>query len=137
MRSGTYIQALGRQSFEPSQPRPAAAPPPPPPPDDRDGIRDDTAVTADAPPSEQSRERQRELVKAQNDVLATVGVCLRDTKTDLAQAESEIVENRAGLLLGAVDLTATYLASWPLIGIRNRLQVVPRPLQILAPHRTA
>lgn len=128
MRSGTYIQALGRQSFEPSQPRPAAAPPPPL--DDGEGGRDDAATAAaaaaaaDAPPSEQSHERQRVLVKAQNDVLATVGVCLRDTKTDLAQqAESVHIENRAGLLLSAVDLTATYLATWPLIGIRNRLQV--------------
>lgn len=130
MRSGTYIQALGRQSFEPSQPRPAAAVPPPPL-DDGEGGRDDAAnaaaaAAADTPPSEQSHERQRVLVKAQNDVLATVGVCLRDTKTDLAQqAESMHIENRAGLLLSAVDLTATYLATWPLIGIRNRLQVVP------------
>jgi len=34
-----------------------------------------------------------------------------------------MAENEAGLFLGAVDLTVTYLASWPLIGIRNRLQV--------------
>lgn len=32
-------------------------------------------------------------------------------------------ENEVGLLVGAVDLTITYLASWPLVGIRNRLQV--------------
>jgi hypothetical protein len=34
-----------------------------------------------------------------------------------------MAENEVGLLVGAVDLTVTYLASWPLIRIRNRLQV--------------
>ena len=125
MRSGTTIQALGRQSFEPSQPRPAAAPSSQS--DDRDGVRDDTAAAADAPLPEQSHERQRALIKAQNDVLAAFGLCLR---LDLAQqAKSEYAENRAGLLLFVVDLTATYLAYWPLVGIRNRLQVVSHPIQ--------
>jgi hypothetical protein len=104
MRSGSYIQALGRQSFEPSQPT----------------ASDDSDLPL---PSEQSHERQRQLIKAQNDVLATVGVCLRDTKQDIEHAENVMAENEAGLFLGAVDLTVTYLASWPLIGIRNRLQV--------------
>ncbi|KAF8247599.1 hypothetical protein K440DRAFT_628487 [Wilcoxina mikolae CBS 423.85] len=103
MRSGSYIQALGRQSFEPSQPT----------------ASDDHDLSL---PSEQSHERQRQLIKAQNDVLATVGVCLRDTKQDLEHAENVMAENETGLFLGAVDLTVTYLASWPLIGIRNRLQ---------------
>jgi len=102
MRSGSYIQALGRQSFEPSQP---ALP-----------------NTFNPLPSQQSQERQRQLIKAQNDVLATVGVCLRDTKQSLEKTESLMAENEVGLLVGAVDLTVTYLASWPLVGIRNRLQ---------------
>lgn len=66
---------------------------------------------------------QRRLIKAQNDVLATVGVCLRDTKQSLDTSEAIMQENEVGLLVGAVDLTVTYLASWPLVGIRSRLQV--------------
>ncbi|CCX33589.1 Similar to hypothetical protein AOL_s00076g151 [Arthrobotrys oligospora ATCC 24927]; acc. no. EGX50387 [Pyronema omphalodes CBS 100304] len=103
MRSGSYIQALGRQCFQPSQPIAA---------DDSDYSQS----------SNQSNERQRQLIKAQNDVLATVGVCLRETKKEQEQSESTTAENKAGLFLGAVDLTITYLAGWPLIGIRNRLQ---------------
>lgn len=110
MRSGSYIQALGRQCFQPSQPIAA---------DDSDYSQS----------SNQSNERQRQLIKAQNDVLATVGVCLRETKKEQEQSESTTAENKAGLFLGAVDLTITYLAGWPLIGIRNRLQVVLRAPQ--------
>jgi len=105
MRSGNYIQALGRQSFQPSQPASASSP------------RDEML------PSEQANERQRELIKAQNDVLATVGVCLRDNKQHYEETESRKAEDWAGLYVGVLDLTVTYLASWPLIGIRNRLQV--------------
>jgi hypothetical protein len=97
MRSGTYISALGRQSFEPSAPAPTS--------------------------SQQANERQRELIKAQNDVLATVGVCLRDGRRDVDKNTDLMAENQAGLIVGAVDITMTYLASWPLVGIRNRLQV--------------
>ncbi|KAA8901850.1 hypothetical protein FN846DRAFT_908799 [Sphaerosporella brunnea] len=96
MRSGTYIAALGRQSFEPSAPAPSS--------------------------SQQANERQRELIKAQNDVLATVGVCLRDGRRDGDKAADLMVENEVGLAVGAVDSTVTYLASWPLVGVRNRLQ---------------
>ncbi|KAI5779521.1 hypothetical protein EDC01DRAFT_670502 [Geopyxis carbonaria] len=98
MRSGQYIRALGRQSFEPSSP------------------------SAQPPASSQSQSRQRSLIAAQNDVLATVGVCLRETKHSLEASESLMAENEAGLVVGALDLTTTYLASWPLVGIRNRLQ---------------
>jgi len=66
---------------------------------------------------------QRRLIKAQNDVLATVGVCRRDTKQNQVLSEAIVQENEVGLLVGAVDLTITYLTTWPLIGIRNRLQV--------------
>ena len=110
MRSGSYIQALGRQSFEPSQPA--------------------LSNTFNLIPSQQSQERQRQLIKAQNDVLATVGVCLRDTKQSFEKSESLMAENEVGLLVGAVDLTVTYLASWPLVGIRNRLQVGHSKLRV-------
>ncbi|RPA91966.1 hypothetical protein L873DRAFT_1780128 [Choiromyces venosus 120613-1] len=103
MRNGSYIRALGRQSFEPSQPT-----------SDTDSAGSSTC--------EQSQEMQRRLIKAQNDVLATVGVCRRDTKQNQVLSEAIIQENEVGLLVGAVDLTITYLATWPLIGIRNRLQ---------------
>lgn len=33
-----------------------------------------------------------------------------------------MAENEAGLLVGAMDLVVTYVASWPLVGIRNRMQ---------------
>lgn len=107
MRNGSYIRALGRQSFEPSQ---------------GPSVPDIESPDHGSSTSEQSQEMQRRLIKAQNDVLATVGVCLRDTK---GQETSEAImqENEVGLLVGAVDLTITYLASWPLVGIRNRLQV--------------
>ncbi|KAH0608182.1 uncharacterized protein H6S33_002234 [Morchella sextelata] len=107
MRNGSYIRALGRQSFEPSQ---------------GPSVPDSESPDHGSSTSEQSQEMQRRLIKAQNDVLATVGVCLRDTK---GQETSEAImqENEVGLLVGAVDLTITYLASWPLVGIRNRLQV--------------
>jgi len=105
MRSGNYIQALGRQSFQPSQP--ASAPSP-----------NDERL-----PSERANERQRELIKAQNDVLATVGVCLHENKSHHGEAESQKAEDEAGLYIDALDLTVTYLVIWPLIGIRNRLQV--------------
>lgn len=107
MRNGSYIRALGRQSFEPSQG----------PPNSDNELPDNGSST-----SEQSQENQRRLIKAQNDVLATVGVCLRDTKC-LDLSEAIMQENEVGLLVGAVDLTVTYLTSWPLVGIRNRLQV--------------
>jgi hypothetical protein len=104
MRNGSYIRALGRHSFEPSQPA-------------------SDADTSGSSTCEQSQEMQRRLIKAQNDVLATIGVCLRDTKHSHDLSESIKQENEVGLLVGAVDLTVTYLASWPLVGIRNRLQV--------------
>ena len=70
-------------------------------------------------------ELQAELAAAQNDVLVTVGVCLRDTprvkddKTGLLMRENE-----AGLIVGALDLTAAYLGGWSLISIRSRIQVI-------------
>ena len=103
MRSGSYIQALGRQSFEPSQP---AAP-----------------LASGAPrPSELSHTLQRQLMKAQNDVLATVGVCLRESKQSADVTDSLYAEQLAGVALSVLGLTATYVATWPLVGLRNRLQ---------------
>lgn len=108
MRNGSYIRALGRQSFEPSQ---------------GPSNSESDSPNHSSSTSEQSQEMQRRLIKAQNDVLATVGVCLRDTKQSQDISEAIMQENEVGLLVGAVDMTVTYLASWPLIGIRNRLQV--------------
>ncbi|KAG0131252.1 hypothetical protein HOY82DRAFT_339339 [Tuber indicum] len=103
MRNGSYIRALGRQSFEPSQPA-------------------SDADSAGSSTCEQSQEMQRRLIKAQNDVLATVGVCRRDTKQNQVLSEAIVEENEIGLLVGAIDLTITYLTTWPLVGVRNRLQ---------------
>ena len=105
MRSGSFIQALGRQSFEPSQPPSGTL----------------------SGPAALANERQRELIKAQNDVLATVGVCLRDTKRDMEKTENTMAENEVGLAVGVLDLVFTYFSSWPLVGIRNRLQACGSP----------
>ncbi|KAL7267304.1 hypothetical protein RUND412_010120, partial [Rhizina undulata] len=105
MRNGSYIRALGRQSFEPSRP-PSSS----------------TDALVQSSTSEESQEMQRRLIKAQNDVLATVGVCLRDTKHHLDKSAEVTQENKVGLIVGAVDLTITYMSGWPLIGIRNRIQ---------------
>lgn len=103
MRRGNYIRALGQQCFEPSQPSPSPS---------------DENLSA----SEESQARQGELVKAQNDVLATIGVCSREIK-QLDKSELVVAENEAGYLVEAADGAVNYLASWPLMGLRNRLQV--------------
>jgi len=69
---------------------------------------------------------QRALRKAQNDVVTTVGVELnkkgRTSRKSAQNAEQER-ENDVGLFLGAVDVASIYFMTWPLIGIRNELQV--------------
>lgn len=40
----------------------------------------------------------------------------------MVDRENQVAENEAGLLVGALDLVGTYVASWPLVGIRNRMQ---------------
>ncbi|TGZ85102.1 hypothetical protein EX30DRAFT_361015 [Ascodesmis nigricans] len=111
MRSSQYIHALGRRSFEPSQPA--------------------TSTDASQPtPAELAQERQRDLVKAQNDVLATVGVCLRATKNSIDNQESERWENDVGVLISAWDTVFAYVVSWPVFGVRNRLQVFRSPPEL-------
>lgn len=128
MRNGEYIRALGRMSFEPPESGSAEQ--------DSQTI-ENYIITENNSPTRQSStshprwsELQAELASAQNDVLVTVGVCLRDTprikddKTGLLMRENE-----AGLIVGALDLTAAYLGGWSLISIRSRIQVIlPPPL---------
>lgn len=107
MRSGHFIRALGRRSFEPSDP-------------------------TSRPDSNRSLALQRATVRAENDVLATVGVCLRTPPAPPlgpppSPHSTTQNENAAGLVIGACDLTITYLATWPLIGIRNRMQTYRVP----------
>ncbi|KAI9818137.1 MAG: hypothetical protein M1827_000762 [Pycnora praestabilis] len=87
----------------------------------------------------ESRSMSRALIRAQNDVLATVGVCvgvrpdkkLLDgspgvdtlTKPEKAKVESVMKENEIGLFLAAADSSLFFLGLWGARGLRNRLQV--------------
>lgn len=71
-------------------------------------------------------ESQVELAAAQNDVLVTVGLCLRENHPRQKKGETTgllMKENEVGLLVGALDLTAGYLGGWSLISVRSRVQV--------------
>jgi hypothetical protein len=81
-----------------------------------------------------SRIAVREMVRAQNDVLATVGVCygiaagdkgstLNRAKSERDKLESVMRENEVGLFIGAADLGVLFLGNWWLDGIRHRIQV--------------
>ncbi|KAH0556484.1 hypothetical protein GP486_005617 [Trichoglossum hirsutum] len=80
-----------------------------------------------------SRIAAREMVRAQNDVLATVGVCygiaadrgsaLSRSKSERDNLESVMRENEVGLFIGAADLGVLFLGNWWLDGIRHRVQV--------------
>ena len=81
-----------------------------------------------------SRIAVRDMIRAQNDVLATVGVCYGIAAGDKASAhnrakserdrlESVMRENEVGLFIGAADLGVLFLANWWLDGIRHRIQV--------------
>ncbi|KAI9781391.1 MAG: hypothetical protein M1839_005985 [Geoglossum umbratile] len=81
-----------------------------------------------------SRTAVREMVRAQNDVLATVGVCYgiatgdkgsahNRAKSERDRLESVMRENEVGLFIGAADLGVLFLANWWLDGIRHRIQV--------------
>ncbi|KAI9766517.1 MAG: hypothetical protein M1840_006474 [Geoglossum simile] len=81
-----------------------------------------------------SRTAVRDMIRAQNDVLATVGVCYgiaagdkasahNRTKSERGRLESVMRENEVGLFIGAADLGVLFLANWWLDGIRHRVQV--------------
>ena len=80
-----------------------------------------------------SRTAVREMIRAQNDVLATVGVCYGIAAGDKASHSREkperdhlelvMRENEVGLFIGAADLGVLFLANWWLDGIRHRVQV--------------
>lgn len=131
MRNGAYIRALGRMPFEPSQP----APPPHSEPEVAD---QDIETTETAPNDENSSptgsssnpqppwtEMQSELASAQNDVLVTVGLCLRESHPRPKEEKMGLLmkENEVGLIVGALDLTAAYLGGWSIISMRSRIQV--------------
>ncbi|KAF8422889.1 hypothetical protein EV426DRAFT_150887 [Tirmania nivea] len=125
MRNGAYIRALGRMSFEPStfsQPSPE--------PEVAEQDNESAPNNENRSPSGSSSnphlpwtELQSELASAQNDVLVTVGLCLRarpkEEKTGLLMKENEV-----GLIVGALDLTAAYLGGWSLINLRSRIQTL-------------
>ena len=146
MRNGSYIRALGRMSFEPSPTQPdqaaslqetglgdASNP------DVPGGVEDSQSPGAEqSSPATQSaqstiqsaaRELQSNLIRAQNDVLATVGVCLAEShqRPNEEIMNQVIRENVVGTYVRILEMIAGYLAGWPLIGIRNRAQVTIAP----------
>ncbi len=86
-----------------------------------------------------SRRLLRQSRRAQNDVLATVGVCVgvdengkvirpqvnqRETDmNDRSKVESVMRENEVGLLLAAADAGLLYIGYFCVRGLRHRLQV--------------
>lgn len=137
MRNGNYIRALGRIPFAPIESEEdsnSTANNPESPtqssPEETDGRSVATNLGTTVSTQQSSTNALRsELINAQNDVLATVGVYLRDNGSKPREDDTDKVmrENEVGLIVGAVDLTLTYLSSWPLVGIRNRLQVCTIP----------
>ncbi|KAL8739180.1 MAG: hypothetical protein Q9190_007875 [Brigantiaea leucoxantha] len=86
-----------------------------------------------------SRSLARQSRRAQNDILATVGVCTRPEQAiDPSQDSGErrtvptaktsklanaMLENNIGLTLSLADLTEYHLLSWSTLGLLNRFQV--------------
>jgi len=131
MRNGAYIRALGRMSFEPS-----TLSQPPPEPDAAEQDNDSAPNNENSSPSGSSSnphppwtELQSELASAQNDVLVTVGLCLRETHPRPKEEKVGLFmkENEVGLIVGALDLTAAYLGGWSLVNLRSRIQVCSPP----------
>lgn len=69
---------------------------------------------------------QSELASAQNDVLVTVGLFLRETHPRPKEEKVGLFmkENEVGLIVKALDLTAAYLGGWSLVNLRSRLQTL-------------
>lgn len=125
MRNGEYIRALGRMSFEPPESGSAEQ--------DNQTIENSISTENNSPTRQSSNSHLRwsglhsEHAAAQNDVLVTVGVCLRETGPRGTKEEKTVLlmkENEVGLIVGALDLTAAYLGGWSLISIRSRIQVI-------------
>ncbi|KAF8443608.1 hypothetical protein BGX38DRAFT_1143808 [Terfezia claveryi] len=114
MRNGAYIRALGRMPFEPSTFSQHRAEP--------DAEQDNESAPNNENSSPTNRPHppwtglQSELASAQNDVLVTVGLCLRETHPRPKEEKVGLFmkENEVGLIVGALDLTAAYLGGWSL-----------------------
>ena len=86
------------------------------------------------PYNPESRAQSRRLRRAQNDVLATVGVCVeRDEDTlstvanggnDRKKVERVVTENEVGLGIAAGELGLAFLSLWGVSAFRGRLQVL-------------
>lgn len=86
------------------------------------------------PTNPSSRSLFRSLIHAQNDVLATVGVCVGVRNANKAESgplfksekehiESVMHENEVGLVVSTVDIGLLFVATWWIVGMRNRMQV--------------
>lgn len=91
------------------------------------------------PENLESRALSRQSIRAQNDVLATVGVCvgvnaegqpiqsqldgLKKPVLDKSKIDAVVKENEIGLLVSSADNTLVSLASLYAVGFRHRLQV--------------
>ena len=91
------------------------------------------------PENLESRALSRQSRRAQNDVLATVGVCvgvnaegqpiqsqldgLKKPVLDKSKIDAVVRENEIGLLVSSADNTLVSLASLYAVGFRHRLQV--------------
>jgi len=128
MRNGAYIRALGRMSFEPST---FLQPPPEPDTSDQNNENNEnnSPTGSSSNPHPPWTELQSELASAQNDVLVTVGLCLRENPRPKEEKTTGLLmkENEVGLIVGALDLTAAYLGGWSLINMRSRIQVCSHP----------
>jgi hypothetical protein len=83
-----------------------------------------------------SRVAARELRRAKNDVLSTVGVLYKTTNTNRSKKnERELVklvksENEAGFFLSSIDNLAMFCSLWWLFSLRMRVQVSARKAMI-------
>lgn len=90
-----------------------------------------------------SEDLDRRSRRAQNDVLATIGVCVQEGQTvhgapsghnaispDQSRIRSLIRENEIGLLISGFDLAFAGIATICAVGLRNRLQVGALPITV-------
>ncbi|KAI9809896.1 MAG: hypothetical protein M1825_000329 [Sarcosagium campestre] len=84
-----------------------------------------------------SRAQARAQIHAQNDVLATVGVCVGvknlnrqadpppRRKSERENIELVMSENETGLIMSGIDVGLLFLTTWWIVGFKNRLQLYP------------